>query len=316
MDEASTLTDGVPQSKITALARFEFESAKGKAGSKVLMVEWDTSLTSHEASHGSPQIRDQKSSSPTEREARVSPDWKVSWEGMPMTMVVRDREERNRARERQLFLLPPACQFPADITITHRTGLVISTKPLPAIYPEGLGLEAGSKGVLHTLWAKNRVADLEDEIQREMSLNAESVGLEMVMQEKQWILDQFGIALILPDGPSPSGKVPAAPVPSKPHLAGRLADQFRGLKLATSPEDLAAAAIARNRQATGNIPRTQPIPSNNGDSHPRSEAAASVTTPSPHQTGLPGQTADEEDLFALPMSPRSPEMKRSPFSLL
>lgn len=29
-----------------------------------------------------------------------------------------------------------------------------------------------------------------------------------------------------------------------------------------------------------------------------------------------GDTAENEDLFALPMSPRSPEMKKSPFSLL
>lgn len=29
-----------------------------------------------------------------------------------------------------------------------------------------------------------------------------------------------------------------------------------------------------------------------------------------------GDDATEEDLFALPMSPRSPEMKRSPFSIL
>lgn len=29
-----------------------------------------------------------------------------------------------------------------------------------------------------------------------------------------------------------------------------------------------------------------------------------------------GDDANEEDLFALPMSPRSPEMKRSPFSIL
>jgi hypothetical protein len=38
-------------------------------------------------------------------------------------------------------------------------------------------------------------------------------------------------------------------------------------------------------------------------------------------TGTPAaaaaaETDTEEDLFALPMSPRSPEMKRSPFSLL
>ena len=76
-----------------------------------------------------------------------------------------------------------------------------------------------------------------------MSINAESVGLEMVLQEKAWILDQFGI------GPSsdisgPSEKVPVVTSP-KPHLAGRLADQFRGLKLATSPEDLAAAATGK-----------------------------------------------------------------------
>jgi hypothetical protein len=29
-----------------------------------------------------------------------------------------------------------------------------------------------------------------------------------------------------------------------------------------------------------------------------------------------GEDTTEEDLFALPMSPRSPEMKRSPFSIL
>jgi len=29
-----------------------------------------------------------------------------------------------------------------------------------------------------------------------------------------------------------------------------------------------------------------------------------------------GDDANEEDLFALPMSPRSPDMKRSPFSIL
>ncbi len=32
--------------------------------------------------------------------------------------------------------------------------------------------------------------------------------------------------------------------------------------------------------------------------------------------GAGGAANGEEDLFALPMSPRSPEMKRSPFSLL
>lgn len=32
--------------------------------------------------------------------------------------------------------------------------------------------------------------------------------------------------------------------------------------------------------------------------------------------GMPDMGGDAEDLFALPMSPRSPEMARSPFSML
>lgn len=43
------------------------------------------------------------------------------------------------------------------------------------------------------MWAKNRAADLEEEIRREMSVNVESVGLEMAIRE-EWILDQLGIA--------------------------------------------------------------------------------------------------------------------------
>lgn len=101
--------------------------------------------------------------------------------------------------------------------------------------------------LVDTLWAKNRIADLDDEIRNEMSVNAESVGLEMVLQEKAWILDQFGI------GPPPEARGPSESVSEnvtmvtspKPHLAGRLADQFRGLKLATSPEGLAAAATGK-----------------------------------------------------------------------
>lgn len=85
-------------------------------------------------------------------------------------------------------------------------------------------------------------------MRNEMSVNVESVGLEMVSQEKEWILDQFGIALS-PDATGPSEKVPTTIVSPKHHLPGRLADQFRGLKLATSPEDLAAAATGNVLQA-------------------------------------------------------------------
>lgn len=85
-----------------------------------------------------------------------------------------------------------------------------------------------------------------------MSVNTESVGLEMVLQEKAWIQDQFGLAPP-PDATEPSEKAPAVPTP-RPHLPGRLADQFRGLKLATSPEDLAAVATGEIQAAVDREP--------------------------------------------------------------
>lgn len=135
--------EGPPESNTAApaLARFEFESGKGKDGSKVLMVEWDTAFTSDEQHAGSPRL-------PGQEPDPAVPVWTVSWEGMPVALPVRDRDERSQTQERQFFLLPPACQFPSDITITHHTGLTVSAKPLPAIFPDGLGLEAGTKGVL------------------------------------------------------------------------------------------------------------------------------------------------------------------------
>lgn len=279
VEEESTNIDG-PLPPHSALATVEFEPVEGKNGSKVLMVEWDATMATHEQNQhgGSPRPLGHQSH-PTESA------WKVSWEGMPVTLAVRDRDEGPQRRERQFFLLPPGSQFPTHVTITHSTGLAMSAKPLPATYPDGLGLDVGAGGILRkltfcsaafsrdplreetglpaqgkpqccasllsfalltpelldTLWAKNRIADLEDEIRKEMSINTESVGLEMVIQEKAWILEQFGIAP-LPDTTAAFEKVPLIP-PPKPRSTGRLPDQSRCLKLATSPEDLAAAAL-------------------------------------------------------------------------
>lgn len=64
------------------------------------MVEWDTSLTSHQSRQSSPEAPDQ-GSHPT------NPAREVSWEDMPMTIAVQDRTEETQTRERQYFLLPP-----------------------------------------------------------------------------------------------------------------------------------------------------------------------------------------------------------------
>ena len=69
---------------------------------------------------------------------------------------------------RLYFLLPPPASVPRLVNISRRgdAGSALHTNPLPAIFPPELGLSArtaGRKGVLHTRWAKRRVAVLEVE---------------------------------------------------------------------------------------------------------------------------------------------------------
>jgi hypothetical protein len=119
---------------------------------------------------------------------------------------------------------------------------------MPAIFPAGLTTQqdAGLRGVLHTIWAKRRLAELQAEIAAEMKANGESVGLEMAMQERQWIVDHFGLAPDQPGIPQPTRlHIPqsaAGPASPRSPLGGRLGEKLRGLKLATSPAELAAAS--------------------------------------------------------------------------
>ncbi len=109
-------------------------------------------------------------------------------------------------------------------------------------------MEAGR--IRHTIWAKKRLRELQAEIDTEMRDNVESVGLEMALQEQQWIVDHFGLVegevegapqptrLHIPQNPNGSG--PASP---RSPIGGRLGAKLKGLTgLATSPTELAAAA--------------------------------------------------------------------------
>lgn len=92
---------------------------------------------------------------------------------------------------------------------------------------------------------------------------------------------------------------------------------------------LTALAAAKSAQA----PRTHPLVTSvsppatgvGGSAYPGSGGGAvasldaivgSGAAPSAAAKPSGGDDANEEDLFALPMSPRSPDMKRSPFSIL
>lgn len=366
-----------PSSAFT-LSRFEFEAGtKGNEGTKILMVEWDARAATDAAA----------SSGGADRERELAQngcdDWEVTWEGKGSD---RKKEDNNKSssREREggftvlpirdtdapegtrrvYFLLPPGAPIPTLVTISKRSGLTeLRTKPLPAIFPEGLVSEdKGTRGVLHTIWAKRRLRELEAEIAAEMRDNAESVGLEMVVQERQWIVDHFGLEIDTSSAgaipPVPQNPDSSSPVSPRSPIGGRLGERLKGLKLATSPAELAAAKEGKSSGPHSSCPRYLPAAFcwwghiNNNFFHTAShneaknsaaaERKITAFTPASGGAGLgrpagPGGIASlgaviesgagsapapersvdtEEDLFALPMSPRSPEEAKSPFSML
>jgi hypothetical protein len=237
-----------PTSPSSALARsrFEFETDKRNEGTKILMVEWDD------------PVREQAGGGDSAKGDTSSKDWEVSWEGKGAVLPVRDAEPDASGDnlQRVYFLLPPGAAIPALVDIMRKgsgggrgsgDGTVLRTKPMPAIFTAELTStqDAGRRGVLHTIWAKRRLAELKAEIAAEMRTNGESVGLEMAVQEQQWIVDHFGLSPD-PGMPRPTKlHIPQSSVgPASPRspVGGRLGEKLRGLKLATSPADLAAAS--------------------------------------------------------------------------
>lgn len=135
--------------EMIALSRIEFEPANSENGTKVLMVEWDTSW---------PERLDCRA---YEKETHVShaagpqwitkhvDGWEVSWQGTATALATSDRAAT--ARKRVYFLLPPGARIPKLVRITHSTGLALTTNPLPAIFPEEFGVQKERKGVLRKL---------------------------------------------------------------------------------------------------------------------------------------------------------------------
>jgi hypothetical protein len=216
---AATSNDQAPAlSSSGALARFEFESGRGNEGTKILMVEWSDEDTEGPANMG---------------------DWEVSWEGKSTVLSARDGAEGKL--HRLYFLLPPGSPIPRIVKLSQAGGKSMQTNPLPALFPPELGLSAttqGRKGVLHTIWAKKRLSVLQKEIELEMK-NGEGVGLEMAMQEQQWIEDNFGVGTgikIIPEL-----QYTTSPISPKTPGGGRLSEKLKGLKLGTSASELSSS---------------------------------------------------------------------------
>ncbi|KAM0215920.1 hypothetical protein ACHAQI_003019 [Fusarium lateritium] len=303
----------VPTVEAQHLARFEFSDA----GTKVLMVEWypDVVLAPATSADPSAGTSDEPSApaagevSATDPASASVPDnkvdtinntsWLVSWPGKSTNLPAADPEpdletetatesSPRQRRRRVFFLLPANASVPSTITITPPSARSFILKPLPAIFPPGLAADPGNRGVLHTLWARQRLAALDREVAAELRNNAEGVGVEMALAERQWILETFINPPQLPTDSFPRPAAARSPT-------GRLGDKLKGLKLATSPADLTpgtAGPVSLNAALHGDV-----------------TAVASAPV-------RPLRRDDDDDLFALPMSPRSPDMKKSPFSAL
>ncbi|KAI1467457.1 uncharacterized protein F4812DRAFT_397947 [Daldinia caldariorum] len=326
--EPCVIDSPVSPASPNAFARFEFETGRGNDGSKILMVEWDPAPSGEDG-------------------------WVVAWDAKTTTFPVIEKVEddddddggiidkEGQRRQRVYFLLPSDATVPPAVTISHAgSGRTLTAKAMPAIFAPGLGIgsrDAGRRGVLHTIWARLRAGQLQDEIRAELRDNSESVGLEMAVQERLWIIDHFGLDdLRVPDtnpNVADAGSIAQSP-PQSPRspVGGRLGEKLKGLKLATSPSDLANHSGAHySHQRDPYIPRRDPPPPGKKDGLAMRTGAdagnvasldavlggnkQTAAPPLPYAVQAAKETEDE--LFALPMSPRSPDMGAiSPFSLL
>lgn len=224
---------------IGALARFEFEPGKSNDGTKILMVEWEDDDLSRSSGIGS---------------------WRVEWEGKRAVLPADGHDHDHDHMKRVYFLLPPNVSIPPVVSLTYEpssgestdipgtTRHTLQLNPLPAIFPPELGdtaTSAGKKGVLHTVWAKKRLQSLEQEIREECRSNVEGVALQMALQEREWIEENFGVKASTStstptrDGPeSIEIPAPAAFTPISPTSPGKMVQKLKGLRLRTGEGDL------------------------------------------------------------------------------
>ena len=319
---SSTLTN------VTALARYELESGKGNEGTKILMVEF--------------QDEDLK---------RTAGTWHVSWPGKT-TVLPAESERTADSTKRLYFLLPPNITVPPQVLLSWRnpagtSELSMTVVTLPAIFTPQLGATAkasGKLGVLHTLWAKSRLQVLEDEIKREEELNLEGIALEMCLSERDWILGTFGLdpkapTLDLSSLPKHTLNGQLSPSLQSPRTPGgrRLSEKLKGLSIGTSEKDLSRGANTPTREFHPLSPIASDVAYSSFSSFPKSppnknrKGAKTMTAQGPpaevlkqqqqqQQTSsmplgyLQNGEVEDESLFAIALSPRTPDLAKSPFS--
>lgn len=319
---------------VTALARFEFEPGKGNEGTKVMMVEW----------------QDDDQARPKTGKWHVS--WTGKRTVFPADDTPSDNIRRVYFLLPPAAIVPPhitlAYHVPEESSQPDSTPLTMTVNPLPAIFTPELGATAktsGKKGVLHTIWAKKRLSVLEKEIKREQEFNLEGVALEMAISEKVWIEANFGLAVKPPALDISSVTVakspgaPTSPAIQSPKSPGgrRLSEKLKGLSLGTSEKDLAVRALNTTVRETHPLsPEASDMANSafgafqNGPTPRLSAPGKKIVAQAPPDhikkqqdsrtssldvfSDNPSNPVDD-DLFAVALSPRSPDDPKSPFSL-
>jgi hypothetical protein len=320
-------------SGITAFARYEYEAGKAHDGTKILMVEFEDEDDDNR--------RDSAGS------------WHVSWSNK--TTVLPSEERTSDNSRRLYFLLPPGAAIPPKVSLTFnpspnsaKQSQSLTLNPLPAIFASNLESSArssGKKGVLHTIWAKKRLQVLEKEIKREEEFNLEGIALDLAKAEKEWIENNFAVAVKPPTldlgslSRYPNGALNSAIASPRSPGGRKLSEKLRGLSLGTTDRDLA------DRRDTANTPSHEyhPLSPDHDDmayssfqSFKKTPSTASSTgtsrmvaqfppdhiklqqnqLPTPSLDGV-SQSNDKDagdELFAKSLSPRSPDDPKSPFS--
>ncbi|KAL6234509.1 hypothetical protein BDW75DRAFT_231076 [Aspergillus navahoensis] len=329
---------GTGSLSITALARFEFEAGKGNDGTKILMVEWEDDDWS-------------RSSCPPGGSWNV--EWEGKKAVLPADEKTSNNTRRLYFLLLPHVTIPPTITLtynPPAFAASSQKPKPIQLNPLPAIFPPELGADgrsAGKKGVLHTIWAKKRVQVLEKEIREESLNNVEGIAFHMALQEKEWIEANFGLgpdsqknSIQNQDPNYPMG--PATPV--SPSAGGKLGEKLRGLKLQTSQRELSSAEGSHLLSpqspdvAVSSFNSFHSLelsaPRSNPTSNPTSESVKTVAHYPPESLqaqqnmgfdngfaslgamapSISSGSDSGEDLFAKALSPRSPDLPRSPFS--
>ncbi|KAL9060269.1 MAG: hypothetical protein Q9162_000673 [Coniocarpon cinnabarinum] len=190
--------DGKTPGLASALSRFEYEPERKGVhdATKVLLVEWEEEHDLHVSKE------------------QNSGEWTVEWKGPNNKregIALKSHplpDDSNRASSdhpshRLYFLLQAGAPVPSHVSISFTPDnasnptIAAAIPTLPAIFPPSLltsGTSLGKKGVLHTLWAKSRLAALRAEIDEEEERGRfEGVGIEMARDELEWIKEHFGV---------------------------------------------------------------------------------------------------------------------------